>query len=371
LHVGAAFLAFAVILVCAAIEETNTVSPLPVLLEVLAVLDELPNEFSRDPALSTAMLVFVAVLIELGFAAMGVMVSPWGARDERPMATIRNGLRRVWLSSGHLVFMILIVGLTISLLENSYERWSNVNPRPVSVMPPTPPTLAPGEPGYDEAAAAFATAQIEYQQNLQTSFADWSAWRGLQPWYLDNREPICAATGFASFGWYFFVLLRGVGAPRRIRTRWTDPICGNCGAELGGLAPDERCGACGVDPSDEPSKYDALETRCIDCGYNLTGMTEDDRCPECGKPHPESTKINLFCRKCGYDLRGSDPAGACSECGTAVSDSVERLADRGVRRRSTGGGRAGGEVVPTPGTRRGRGDGWREGRGFDAACPHR
>lgn len=338
LHMGAAFLAFAAILLCVSIDDANTFSPLPVLTGAWRLLGELPAEFSQDPAMATLGLVLLIGIIELGFAALGVIVSPWGARDERPMATIRNGLRRVWLSSGHLVLAIFILGLTISSLENARERWIAGNPEPPFVWDgPKLPTLAPDDPGYAEAMAKFADAQAEFTKKRADAWASRSEWHARMPWHIDNREPICVATGFANFGWFLFILLRGVGAPRRIRTRWTDPICGHCGVELGDLAPDERCGGCGVDPSDEPSKYDALDTRCIDCGYNLTGMTDDDRCPECGKPHPESTKIGLFCHKCGYDLRGSEAQGACSECGTAVSDSVRALADHGVRRRVLGG----------------------------------
>ena len=63
---------------------------------------------NTNPQLVTAGIV---VGVEVGFVLLGLLLVPWGARDERLVSSMANGLRRTWLQTSHALPAILLCGL--------------------------------------------------------------------------------------------------------------------------------------------------------------------------------------------------------------------------------------------------------------------
>jgi hypothetical protein len=211
-----------------------------VLMELCDVVALLVNEFKRDPwdmGLITA--AFVG-FIELAFLLVALIVTPWGARDERMRSSFAHALRRTWLHTPHMLMAVFFVGMLGTTLSRMETAWLEARRSPSLGPAPQPGNAAPGSQAWkdwQEAQQAYWTKYHEWWMELQRK----------QPWYFRYLEFIVAWSCVTSALWVLWALLRAVGVRRA-----APPI--------------------------------ARPPTCEACGYNLTAMSIEGRCPECGEP---------------------------------------------------------------------------------------
>jgi len=213
----------------------------------------LVKELAEAPKTAVLSVVGIALLIEVGFAGVAYLIMPWGAHDEPLRASFRHSLRRTWLQTPHVVWIIAAVGIVAVLLSRADRAWRSAYSVPMPEMTSSPPI-----PSYPQGAAQNSQAMKDYEEAIQyfnllwqthwRAVAEWRAgMRQVQPWYLRFSDAIAVDFGFLSSLWLLGVLLRSAGAPR----------------DVPAIARPPRCDA---------------------CGYNLTTIALESRCPECGEP---------------------------------------------------------------------------------------
>jgi hypothetical protein len=241
IHLASALLVF--LLLCLFIGVAEVAGPVGIvgaLVGMLKVLDDVLGDFARNPKETTLVLAGSAIFIELGFLALALLITPWGARDEPFRVSYTHALRRVWLHSAHGLVAVLLVGTWGTTLSRMDTAWHDAYP----VAAPTWPAQPTGVPRDSQ-------AWQDYQAAVQEASKQYTEWwqeiRRKKPWYLHHLEVSIGGTCILSALWLVWALLRAVGAPRR-----TPPI---------------------VRPP-----------TCEACGYNLTTIPMESRCPECGEP---------------------------------------------------------------------------------------
>lgn len=233
----------AVLLTILFVAIAETLGPLGILGVIEALIDALAEivvEIGRQPKENVLVLVIVVVLVELGFLAAALLVTPWGAQDEPIRSSFAHALRRVWLVTAHVlvaVFLVGVLGTTLSRMDTAwYAAYIATEP-----VPPQPPTEAP--PG--------SRAWRAYEEAKQRYWREMRLWSGIveskKPWHFRHLEDKIGCACLLSVFWIVWALLRSVAAPRR-------------------LAPFVR------------------PPTCEACGYNLTAIPLESRCPECGEP---------------------------------------------------------------------------------------
>jgi hypothetical protein len=242
-HVVALLAAALLIILFVAIAETadllNVWDSYGALTEALGQIASEVARYSREAVLDV--LIGVAC-IELGFLAVALVITPWGARDEPIQSSLANGLRRTWLHTTHGLAVVLLIGLPATELSRMETRWQVVY-RAVHPQPEWPRALENAPQG-SQALQEYRKAQQEYW----TQSGRWlAAMESTQPWYFRHLEVMVTYASILAGVWVLWALLRAVGAPRK--------------------APQ----------IDRPPTCEA-------CGYNLTTIPLESRCPECGEP---------------------------------------------------------------------------------------
>lgn len=217
------------------------------------LISEVVEEYARWPLETTLATIFVSLLIEAGFLALALIVSPWGAIDERPRSSFGHALRVVWLHTSHALPVVVVIGLGAEALSSVAGDWHRTHPDAYqkvlnniqTMSPPTPPAGAlPGSPAW----AAYLEQMNEYNRRWQRAYREY---RRSQPFLVQHNDDIIGISCLTVGAWILWALLRAVGIAR------TAPA-----------------------PARPPG--------CEECGYNLTGTPADGRCPECGLPVVES-----------------------------------------------------------------------------------
>ncbi len=211
------------------------------------------DEGARDPKSYLLAILSIALLTEVGFTGVAYLIMPWGAGDEPWRASFRHALRRTWLQTPHIVWIIAAVGAVAVPLLRADRASQSAYPVPMPEMTSPPPY-----PTYPQGAAPNSQAMKDYEKSMDEYDRAWQAhWRAVarwhagmrltQPWYIRFNDAIAVDLGFLSSLWLLGALLRSAGTPRV------------------------------VPPIVRPPRCDA-------CGYNLTTIPMESRCPECGEP---------------------------------------------------------------------------------------
>ncbi|MHC4697229.1 MAG: hypothetical protein ACYTFA_10835 [Planctomycetota bacterium] len=215
--------------------------------EWIRFVGEVAEEIGRRPLEALVAAVGLAACIEAAFLVLALLLMPWGARGEAMKQSYAHALRQVWMHTTHLLVIALLGAGLALMLDQSYYRWSYLNPQPEWTGGVWLRAVR-GTSGYDQALQA---APESFREEVRTFNQARLRWRQSWPWYVEYQEPVFVNSIFVLAIWLFWSVLRGVGAS--------------------GLA----------EPIKRPPK-------CESCGYNLTGLTLEGRCPECGDPVVDS-----------------------------------------------------------------------------------
>ncbi len=218
----------------------------------LAVLREFENawaEWKKYPYTTSAILLGIALAVEVGHLALGFVVCAWGgAADERMRASYRHALKQVWMRTPHAILIALIICLLAISLDKAAGRWAVSNPEPPSsIWPdwPTPPTITASDPNYAAAQKQYKKEMRDFQINTKEADRVWYEWEGARPWLLRLEEPLSFAVGFLATGWWWAALLTAVGIKRDVAIVDRSPLCLWCGYDLSTMAMESRCPECG------------------------------------------------------------------------------------------------------------------------------
>lgn len=139
-------------------------------------------------------------LAELGMAASGLLVSPWGARDEPLRTTVWRGLRRGFAVSGAWPVCLLLIAGAVAWMEREYwARWPAGVPR---------------------------------------------------PWIARNQHVVSGLTTGLLWIWVYWVVLRSVGAGRPGFASQPPVLCAECGYDIRATAADGLCPECASPAAD-------------------------------------------------------------------------------------------------------------------------
>lgn len=245
---------------------------------LMTVLGGITEEFARYPwqvGLTTAA---IGASIELGFVALALVITPWGAQDEPIRSSFANALRRTWLHTTHALVAVLLVGTLGTTLSRMETAWDSTYPIPAPEWPERPPEDLPRD----------SQAWKDYQKDRQRLWEQHRKWmkelESKQPWYFRHLEIIIIDASVLSAIWLAWALLRAVGAPRR-----TPPI--------------------------------PRPPTCEACGYNLTTIPMESRCPECGEPVMHSLGPNT---RCGTPWQRRTEVGRLAAWWRCCVDSISR-----------------------------------------------
>lgn len=200
---------------------------------------EFVDQFRRYPEDTTLAIAGTLLTVESGFFVVAVLLTPWGAGDERVRTSFANSLRHVWLHTTHVLPLVCLLGALIVALANAQKQPASRPPPGAYPMPPT------------TTQSAYAPEWQKYNADAETWWAEQNAWQQSRPWCARNAPTIVGYAFFCGLTWFFWALFRAVGARRRVQSVTRPPLCEAC-------------------------------------GYNLTATQMDGRCPECGRPIAES-----------------------------------------------------------------------------------
>jgi hypothetical protein len=184
------------------------------------------------------------LVLEFLYLALAIIAVPFGARLERFGDSVRHGLRRTWLHSGHVLAAIVFALFVTVGCRTLHQNWNRAVVRQFQRghPPPAQPTDREDKTGiqaYQIAIADWSSAQADYLRKHP------------RPWYVAYHWEIAAYFELVAAVWVVWALSRGLGAPR-------------------------------------PGQPENLTPRCRACGYNLTGHATLTHCSECGQPVQDS-----------------------------------------------------------------------------------
>lgn len=247
-HLIAALLTAVLIMLLVAWSEADAALSLgPIAAEFQEMMRASATAIQRQPIEFAFEVIGIAMLIEVTFLGVALLVMPWGACDEPLRNSYRHALRRTWLQTAHVIPIVLSVGTMIVVLDRLRAEWRLASPAPVLPTPPPAVQLPPSDPKYAQATSDYQVNLQRYNQNNTIARQGLRVWRRNQPWYIEYNEPLLVEMGFVLMLWLLWGLLRGVGVSRDV-----PPI--------------------------------ARPPTCEVCGYNLTTISLQSKCPECGEP---------------------------------------------------------------------------------------
>jgi hypothetical protein len=217
---------------------------------------EILDQILKHPREAILLTLFIVLFVETAYFLLGLLVTPWGARNEPLKSSIAHGVRWTWLHTIHLAPAIVLSFAAYFAVELIERDWQERDNRRISPRVPRP--AGPIQEDSEE-WRKFREDMERVQAQRQIQYAT-------RPWYVRYQDEIAGYLCCAVWSWWFWGLLRGVGAIR------------------------------GSTHVDQPPLCEA-------CGYNLTGASMEDRCPECGDPvinslGPDSRPGPMWERRC-------------------------------------------------------------------------
>ncbi len=204
-------------------------------------LEEITREFHRHAEEMIAVIGLTILSLEVGFLLVAFLLAPWGAVDEKFRFSFANALRQCWLFTAAIVPYALFGCLLFFLCVLAQRQWYICMESQLTLIPapsqPPPNATTQQMQEYAEAVAEWHRRSTEKRQEYENT----------KPWYVKYDEELAGYAGCVGGAWLLWILLRMIGARRRIPPLLRPPTC----------------------------EY---------CGYNLTGARLEGRCPECGEP---------------------------------------------------------------------------------------
>lgn len=202
--------------------------------EVVHVLGIFLQEFVDHP-----LPMFLAVFaIELGYAALSLLLVAWGACDESPWESIKHALRRVWMQTPQLLLFVMAVSSGVAAAERAGQQWDAAHPVTFPTMPVQPPGIKQNTPQWDQ---YIADVQAYYEEMGQIH----SQRRAEQPWFIRSAEALVGVSCFTLGCCFVGSLLRAVGVARSTSPIARQPLCEACGYDLTTMPLESRCPECG------------------------------------------------------------------------------------------------------------------------------
>ena len=205
---------------------------------ICSTMVEVPAEVNRtrkDPWAFLKMVGGSLAATEIGVLALAVLVTPWGARDERERSSFRRALCRTWMHTPHalLATALFCMAMLPLLFERESARQAWMRQRPVGLK------LVRGSPAWEAHGA---------------DLGKWSRAPDRWPWRVRHAERAATFGLFAALTWYVWALLRSVGVRTAAPAVEHPPLCELCGYNLTRASPEGRCPECGepVSASLEP-----------------------------------------------------------------------------------------------------------------------
>jgi hypothetical protein len=198
---------------------------------------KLREEFLQNPMENAFVVLITILLIEMGLILLGLILAPWGARDEPVRQSLGAGIKRVWLASAIAIAPVLAVGT----LDVTMHRWAVAIMRETVGNPPPNPYVMPEWQNFPRSD--------EEQQMLDAAVAKWTDYHVERqrriPWILNHTEPVIMLATMLGIVLLLWRILAVLGAARSTRSIECPPMCEWCGYNLMTLAAESRCPECG------------------------------------------------------------------------------------------------------------------------------
>jgi hypothetical protein len=204
--------------------------------EFASVVHEVIREFDRDPLSALLVTAGIVAGVEVAFVWWAFLVTPWGARDEKMIASIGNALRRTWLHTTYALPATLLIGLcTVEVQQLQRE---NMAACPVFTPPQPPVGVSADSQEWKDYQAVQARLATEYRIASEQYLR-------LRAWYVRHGEELIAYLCFAVAAWFLWTLFRSAAADRPTVPPERPPLCEFCGYNLTSAPMEGRCPECG------------------------------------------------------------------------------------------------------------------------------
>lgn len=245
MHLTCAVLTFLLIVGLVAASENKT----PV-----QVLRGLFEEITADLVPSMVAIGVIVLVVEGGFVLTALLITPWGAGDERLRSSWANTFRVTWLHSAHALPAVFLVGVLSLAVEHAMSAHSSALPLAATpAVRPSPPPRPDVDSAGEAEWQAYIEARAQYQKECdeaavahQRQYVDhWTEWERSRPFLARYGPAVVVWTGTGCVFWILWALLRAAGARRCASASQHPPICEFCGYNLTATPIESRCPECG------------------------------------------------------------------------------------------------------------------------------
>lgn len=214
-------------------------SPLGAMRVISDFFEEVSREFRRYPWEVTFVIAGIVLGTELAFLGLGLLLAPWGARVERIGSTIANGLRRVWISTPHVLLGALLLMSVAVPLQNARMNYYRArgNAQFTRKPPKLPKNATPADlTRYNRQMLVYNDEMMEFYNRT---------WRQGRPFYVVYSDELLGGAACVLGAWYLWAVLRAIGSRRDGSQIAQPPSCEFCGYNLIATPMEARCPECG------------------------------------------------------------------------------------------------------------------------------
>jgi hypothetical protein len=202
------------------------------------LIGEAFEEFRDDPFVAVPYTIITAIVIELSFTGLALVMMPWSAGDEPLGDSFRHGLRRAWLLTPHALPLIFLFGAAAVPVWHTQRSWHDASEAQRMPVPAQPPNAQPGTPEWE----AWQAAMREYNAAWQ---AAWQRDLQRRAWLARYGEALVVCMYLVLATWFLWTLFRSAAARRPVRAVAHPPTCEWCGYNLTHAPMEGRCPECG------------------------------------------------------------------------------------------------------------------------------